>query len=404
MIISILDRKDEGSARCYLVKVNLNDYLEELPEDYQEWDIQRGIVTNKYLDSILDTVIRKKHIPPMVLVVDESLESDEDFIKIKEYRILDGLQRTYRLKTIHNSNRLINELYEKGSINDSSSISLTRKFKDRIAETKSSATIVRKLIDHYKGKQVLSNKELFSSSQWFEVWFDLDKNEQIRKMLLLNAGHKSVSNKHQIEIIFHNYLQEVVNELDSKFKVLKERDKSSVASSKNRNVGEFHFSNIITTMLSLIYAKPVTVNADFLSGFQESDDGYYELGFNEIKELCSLLLEIDLSLHEFYGNKSTQWFGREVVLNGMFGAIGKYSEINKISFLDALKKSKEKIVRAPGALNIANFDEGRKLLSLSKVNVGQVTKKAVFQGVLSVLEGKTLEINWSNLFGGLDDK
>ncbi|ANS87440.1 hypothetical protein VSVS12_03740 [Vibrio scophthalmi] len=184
MKIKILDIKKENIASCYLVKANLKEYLESLPEDYQDWDIQRGIVTNRYLDSILDTVVNNKHIPPIVLVADEVPDTNQQELNVKEFRILDGLQRTYRLKTIYNSNKLINDLFKEGVLQGLSPISVTRKFKERIFETNSSTTIVRKLLNIY-GNHIISNDELFSDEQWFEVWFNLDKNEQIRKCCYL---------------------------------------------------------------------------------------------------------------------------------------------------------------------------------------------------------------------------
>ncbi|ANS87439.1 hypothetical protein VSVS12_03739 [Vibrio scophthalmi] len=220
-------------------------------------------------------------------------------------------------------------------------------------------------------------------------------------MLLLNAGHKSVSNKHQIEIIFHNYLYEIGKELDDKFEVLKEKDISSIVSNKNRKVGQFHFSNIITTMLSLIYKKPITVNASFLSevqDFSESNE-YYSLEFNDIQELCKLLFETDFSLHEFYGDSSLQWFGREVVLNGIFAAIGKYADDNDLSHYSALQYARSFLVERPSDLNLNLFDQARQSLSLSKVNIGQVTKKAVFEGMSSLLKNESHSIDWIALFG-----
>ncbi|UKA27157.1 hypothetical protein IHC93_19740 [Photobacterium damselae subsp. damselae] len=322
-------------------------------------------------------------------------------LEVEDFRILDGLQRTYRLKTIFNSNKLINELNGEGELLNSSPLSITRKFKKRIADSNSSATIVRKLINIYDG-EILSNDELFSSEQWFEIWSNLDVTEQIRKMLLLNAGHTSVSNKHQIEIIFHNYLYAVENGIDEKFVVLKEKNKSSIVSSKSRQVGQFHFSNIITTMLSLLARKPITVNASFLSDIQDFNEShdYYPLEFSDMQDLCRLLLDSDLALNDYYGDLSIQWFGREVVLNGILAAVGKYADEKEISQQAALQYSREYLVSNPQSLNINEFDNARKSLSLSKVNIGQVTKSAVYKGFLSLLKQNEKTIDWSALFGG----
>ena len=38
----------EKELQCYLIGMKLNDYLKNLPSDYQDYDIQRGIVRNNY--------------------------------------------------------------------------------------------------------------------------------------------------------------------------------------------------------------------------------------------------------------------------------------------------------------------------------------------------------------------
>lgn len=92
MKLKILDRK-EG---WILAKVSLLDYIEALSEQNFNYDIQRGIVNNPFLDSILDAVVEKKSLPPISLVTQKK-ESSSDVVEICRFNILDGLQRTFRL-------------------------------------------------------------------------------------------------------------------------------------------------------------------------------------------------------------------------------------------------------------------------------------------------------------------
>src|SRR4051812_9890248 len=99
MKATILGTRKEGSATCYLCSVYLGDYIAALPTRYKEYDIQREIVRNVYLDHLVDTVLNGRHIPPMVLVLVD-YRSKPGELDIQDFKILDGLQRTHRLEVI----------------------------------------------------------------------------------------------------------------------------------------------------------------------------------------------------------------------------------------------------------------------------------------------------------------
>ena len=98
MKIEILDKLDNGTHKWFLGKTSLWDYLCAVTKESFEFDIQRGVVKNKYLDTILSSIQRKEPIPPLTLTTDSAKEegctlSFDD----GTFGILDGLQRTYRL-------------------------------------------------------------------------------------------------------------------------------------------------------------------------------------------------------------------------------------------------------------------------------------------------------------------
>ena len=78
-----------------LAKASLWDYIDSLSPDDFEYDIQRGIVKNPYLDSILVSVKNGDPIPPISIVGYDIADVDTD--SVSRFDILDGLQRTYRL-------------------------------------------------------------------------------------------------------------------------------------------------------------------------------------------------------------------------------------------------------------------------------------------------------------------
>ena len=72
MDATVLDSRDDGIGTCYLCRIALEDYVNGLPTDYQDYDIQREIVANVYLDHLVETVLNKRHIPPIVLVAERA--------------------------------------------------------------------------------------------------------------------------------------------------------------------------------------------------------------------------------------------------------------------------------------------------------------------------------------------
>ena len=126
MKIEILDKKQIANQQSwFLGKISLWDYLSAVGPDNYEFEIQRGIVKNRYLDSILDSIYKKEVIPPITITTNEfELADDNKFLIINngKFNILDGLQRTYRLwlykeiADIASSNRNLFDEYDINSI------------------------------------------------------------------------------------------------------------------------------------------------------------------------------------------------------------------------------------------------------------------------------------------------
>ncbi|RZQ16702.1 hypothetical protein D8T50_12520, partial [Vibrio vulnificus] len=173
----------------------MQEYLNSLSSDYKDWNIQRGIIDNRYLDDIIDTVLNKKHIPSLVLIsendeISKTLHNEK--ATIKNFKILDGLQRTHRLKTILNSKEFILEHLE--DIKQLTPIGISRKYLNEINSKNASTTIIKKLTNEINSGKSLDS--ILDFDQWIEVWEGLSIKEQVDKMLILNAGHKHVSLKH----------------------------------------------------------------------------------------------------------------------------------------------------------------------------------------------------------------
>ncbi|MFA0309825.1 hypothetical protein BH581_08370 [Vibrio splendidus] len=397
MEIKILDKKKEGSATCYLAKIAMNDYLQDLPDNYKDWNIQRGIVNNHYLDKLIDTILQSKHIPPLVLTTD-NVEVNDNVGTISHFQVLDGLQRTHRLKLIYNS---VNFIIENPSIISDAKLTnilkAVRSHSSSIKDANASSPIIRKLLSEVDAGKDLG--DIFNFNQWVEVWENLSVTEQVNKMLLLNAGHKSVNKKHQIEIIFHNILSKLEEEVEYNFNIVRERNISSISINKNRPVGQFSFSHIVSGMLSLDQAKPVTINSNLLSKVQEDIDNY-SLSYDEILLLCRFLAELDSSLESEFGATGLKWLGKEVVVSGLFGAIGLFTETHELTIEQSLDIARDKLINNPRSLSLPDFDNARNNLDISKINIGKINKLSVTNAIVLILEDRTNIINWNRVFAG----
>ncbi len=408
----ILDEIYEGTSNCYLSKITLKDYINSLPEGYKEYEIQREIVKNTYLDNLIDTVLENKHIPPIVLVVDEgnySVSKNKKELHIKEFKIIDGLQRTFRLKLIWDTMQFfIAQMHKDKEILGLNRIQLSRKYSNDLEKINSNSKILNSIIKFYSenihpdSEQQI--KKCFENNQWFEVWTNLTPEEEVKKMLILNAGHKPVKTKHQLELLFRSLIP-IVKKVDLvDFVLIREKEMSSITYSKQRKYGQFHFSHLITSVLSLDEGKPVTTNVNLVHRTQESDfeferfEKYFNYDFLHL--LISSLLRLDKSLTKQYKKLGIQWVGREVSLVGLFAALGKYAQENTLKPVSSLEYFKTEIIDNPACLNLEEFEIIRNKLNLSKVNIGTANKNAVYNGIFDILTGVKTVVNWSNYFKG----
>jgi len=397
--LQILDRISEGEAVCLLCKTSLAQYVENLPLNFREFYIQRGIVTNRFLDNLWDTLSKKRHIPPIVLVAGPTPPARDMgtvFNLGSEFKVLDGLQRSHRLKEIWDTVAYLNnEFVDQPGVPVAR---LTRQLSSKIREIDLSPQIFQKVLE--AKREGIEGAELFENNTiWLEIWFGLSEAQQIQKMLVLNAGHKSVNIKHQIELIFWSNF-EVLAEALAPSTMVREKDKASTTYSKGRKAGEFHFAHLISAFVSLTEGETVTTNAEFsasqsFGGSNGSDESLFDIDDRLLSAFAKTLRRLDGALRSEHG---IRWLGREVVLVGIFGAIGAMAKNHPGTKIEALSNFDSYVEQYAEVLNLEGFEEWRNTLDLSKVNIGNVNKRAVFNATTAFLEGKLSgPINWRNV-------
>lgn len=413
MQLEILDTKHEGKSICFLTKASLYEYLSSLEKDFDKFEIQRGIVSNFFLDKLIDTILSKNAIPIIVLVSENAShkiikQNGKEYLKVSNFNILDGLQRSYRLKQIWNAIEFFSEEIKKKKnelLKISSRISLSLKYSKALQEKEIPSALFYKLIEFYKSnKNVDFTKLLSENNQWFEVWVDLEGDKQIEKMLILNAGHKQVNIRHQLELLFLSLIPKLREIEKNKITIYREKEKDALSYGKERKKGQFHFSHLISSVLSIIEEKPLTTNTKLvqkiqgLSADEEEIYGEY-FNYNFFKELISFLMKIDDRLTKLGYEK---WIGREAVLTGIFGSMGEYAKSHSVHIKDVFALLVEKLDKNPEGLNLKEYDKQNSELQASKINIGSVHRKVVYSGIHDFLLSvdKKYKINWSKYFIG----
>ena len=397
-------RKENNKAICYICEGNLENYVKSIPERYRDYDIQRGIIKNNvYLEKLTITILEKKYIPSIVLVANNPLHIKDDLISVEEYKILDGLQRSYRMKLIYNAYNIYLEKVannKKKEIESKTKFKLSRELKNELNEKETDISYLWTIIEFYRDKEV--DKNVFIKFiQWFEIWDNLDKNEQINKMLLLNAGHKSMDMKHQLELLFLNIISDTY--LDD---FIRSREISATYFYKNKKKGDLHLTHTISALVAFDKCEPILLNQKFLQELHENIDvelDQVKIFFqdNNLENFIDFFKQLDGLINSQYGEIGLQWIGRESVLIGMFASFGKYFKSNfnnDINFLEACFNDILKKLEAHlQDFKIDEFNEAKENVNIAKVNIGDLFKYSTYYFFCQLLMNRKNN-NWKTIF------
>lgn len=388
MDIKILDSK----PGWILGKVSLLEYIKSLTEENFRYEIQRGIVSNPFLDTILDAVVENKPLAPVSLV-SKDFEDGDKTLSINQFNILDGLQRTFRFWIYYQLAKLAKEK------NSNDYRLVTKEFKT-ICDDYSLAVSprqVRGLFKHDNAINVWNLNELYSDFDlYLYIWTDLSVDQEIKQMLILNAGQKQMSLNHQFELIYMRLFEE--NTFDEgKIKILRSKDGKIT----NRNIGEYSMSTVIIGVQSLVNMKPMRLSRDMLykDDFQNdmllsSMDGVFTIGF--VRKFLDMfnILDKKISVNQEYSN----WFAKDTTISGMMAGIGQHIQaLNHDSsyVLANLSQSVESIVGAE-TFRLDEYNKVYSELSGAKVNIGKVLRRAVMIYTQNVLDGTAM--SWKEAF------
>ncbi len=410
MKVKILSCKNIRDNKYWIIgHSKLSDYLAAVDKDYENkfnFEVQRKIVRNIYLDKVLDTLKNFEPIPFITLTFSLNKESAEvqscETIEIDNFNILDGLQRTYRLWAYWKIFK--NVLKEKHFENIKD---FMKEVKNKYPEFFDKGIINFKILkkiynDRYKLDEVFKNYDIY-----FVIWTNLTENEIIKKMLILNAGQKPVSSRHQFELIFLHIEKELSAFLSNKgIHIYREKDPNFSKLKKERKPGEYALSTLVTALLSLATGKPQRVSSELIYKYdlmeEERSLNYAEDIFNEdfMKKTLEFLLKLDNKYS--YDKDTLVWLGKDTTLTGMFSAIGRYVGIEKNTYYSfpgekVIKVFDSLLESLPDDLEINKFKFYYDSLAGRSVNIGMYIRKVIQYYILSILRTQK-NISWKEAF------
>lgn len=378
MNITILkEKKLQNGKKWYLAVCNLLEYIESLKDEFFNYDIQRRIVKNSYLDKLWTTISSGDPLPSITLTA--NVKEDIDNSSVDEFEILDGLQRSFRLWAI----KYLDDLLKRMNTQDVS-VLIEEMRKDengkRLLDSKViNRSILRKLLTDDKINIENLMNCYAQQDIVLNIWYGLNDEEIINKMLTLNAGQRSVSSTHQFELMFLHYFKKL--DVPKGVQIIRERDDEYFSvKKKERKCGQFLMSSIIIAIQSLIERKPVriqTVN-DLRTNdsvVEESSASFFTK--DNLEAFINLLLELD---KKFDNDQIGSWIMKDTTLSGLFAAIGAVYDqertYNVPSMLDFIH-NKITVINDDN-INYSEFNDAYNNLSSVTVNIGNAIRKAVY--------------------------
>ncbi len=335
-------------------QISINDYIKLVGEDFDRFEIQRTRVNHSAYKRMRTDIINGALLPTITLAINPEVakkyidlveEQNEEDLKAllvdsEQIYILDGLQRTY----------IINDIKSEG-IN----------FRD--------------------------NQKLL-----LEFWFENDIKHLIYRLIVLNAGQKPMSMRHQVELLFMTMQQKLQSEI-ADLEIYSERDET-----KRNKAKKLPFDRLVTAYYSFI-TKSTEVKRDniivqqmneqtVMDSNEEDLANTFNLFINYLQHYCDMDEEVFRIYSSFQdgGERAVKnWLADENVINSFFAALSSFGnddrkkeriEVALDKLVIKLKESKN----GDDPLDLKQLSIVRSGINPKKINVGFETRKILMNG------------------------
>lgn len=222
----------------------------------------------------------------------------------------------------------------------------------------------------------------YSNSLRLEIWINIGFNALAYRMLLLNAGQKPMSMKHQIDILSKGLGDDLKN-IDG-IDIIRIKDHR-----RRVRPGQFHLSTVAQIFQSWLQRSP---NVDVRNLVVEQllvDEAIEALGTDlnsrdnadhrdDFRSLMTWFVRLDETL----GPDWYRFLGNDTVLLGMAAAMG-FAHKNP-SLRERMADAQRRLIEEASGdsrnpIGIELFENLRKSIDIKKHNVGESTRKLVFE-------------------------
>ncbi|MDD1496900.1 hypothetical protein PVA19_00620 [Agrobacterium sp. CNPSo 3708] len=217
-----------------------------------------------------------------------------------------------------------------------------------------------------------------------EIWINIPFFPLAYRMLLLNAGQRPMSMKHQIDILSGGLAKDLedLNGLE----IIKVRDHK-----RRVKPGQFHLSTLAQAFQAWMQRSPNVDRTNLVVETMVVDEALDSLGIDlseddanqrdGFRQFVDWMLRLDRAL----GDERNRFFGNDTVVLGFAAAVG-FAHKNDL-LQDRLSKSMEKLVKDTESgsdfdpLGVETFDQIRRAVDTKRTNVGEATRGLVFRAV-----------------------
>lgn len=324
------------------------DYLDIIGEKFDEFKIQRRREKHRGYQRMRDDIIAGTQLPSITLalkpeLVDEAIgflssggtAKIEAFLaKPDQVNILDGLQRTY----------LLHDLKQEGI--------------------------------SFKPQQMVL----------VEFWLEKSIKKLIYRIIILNAGQKPMSMRHQVELLFETIKTTIQIKIPT-LKIFVERDEDA-----RKQAAQYQLDRLVMAFQSFLTKTP-EVSRESLIAQKLIEEGVLDLNEDQIGEIYESFLtylkiytDLDRELCRVYDKTNRDlptgiaWFGSENVMNSFFAALSEFgsTEERKGRIRKALTSLENLLHQAkPGEdpFGLGELQSITRDINPRKTNVGFATRK-----------------------------
>lgn len=239
-----------------------------------------------------------------------------------------------------------------------------------------------------------AKEDFLHRSLRLEIWISIPFYSLAYRMLLLNAGQRPMSMKHQIDILSRGLADD-----------LKDIDGIDIITMKDhkRRVrpGQFHLSTLAQAFQAWLQRNPNVDTNNLVVETLLVDEALDSLGIDlqgnhelDHRESFRTFVSWVIGLDQVLGEERNRFFGNDTVVLGFAAAVGFVHKNEQLrdrlepAMAGLLQEARAEAGSDPLGVNV--FDELRRSIDTRKSNVGEATREFVFRALREyIMQGGT---------------